>query len=103
MATAGAKEQSLARRVKVVSQFEFEALDGLLSNGLTCLMSALHRTINLIVALTLVVLGCGGFIYFYFIDPTWPRWILIAAIIVGAAGLYWLWDEHVSVGEHSRN
>jgi hypothetical protein len=34
MATADAKERSLARRVKVVSRFEFEALDGLLSNGL---------------------------------------------------------------------
>ena len=66
-------------------------------------MSLLRRAINLIVALSLVVLGGGGFVYFYFIDPSWPRWIIIAAIIVGAAGLYWLWDEHVSVSEHSRD
>jgi hypothetical protein len=32
-----------------------------------------------IVALTLVVLGGSGLVYFYFIDPTWPRWIVIAA------------------------
>lgn len=78
-------------------------LDGLLWNGLTGLMSWLRRAINLIVALSLVVLGGGGFVYFYFIDATWPRWILIAAIIVGAAGLYWLWDEHVNVGKRSNS
>jgi hypothetical protein len=64
-------------------------------------MSLLRRTINLIVALSLVALGGGGFVYFYFMDTTWPRWILIAAIIVGVAGLYWLWDEHVNVGKRS--
>lgn len=66
-------------------------------------MSSLHRAINLIVALTLVVLGGGGFVYFYFIDTTWPRWITIATGIVGAAGLYWLWDEHINVGRQSNN
>jgi protein-S-isoprenylcysteine O-methyltransferase Ste14 len=66
-------------------------------------MTSLRRAINLILALTLVVLGGGGSAYFYFIDPTWPRWIIIAAIIVGAAGLYWLWDEHVNVGERHKD
>jgi protein-S-isoprenylcysteine O-methyltransferase Ste14 len=66
-------------------------------------MSPLHRAINLLVAITLVVLGGAGLVYFYFIDPTWPRWIIIAAVIVGAAGLYWLWDEHVNVGERPKN
>jgi hypothetical protein len=61
-------------------------------------MRPFHRAINLTVALTLVVLGGGGFIYFYFIDMTSPRWIAVAASAVGAAGLYWLWDEHVNVG-----
>ena len=51
----------------------------------------------------LVVLGGTGSAYFYFIDPSWPRWIVIAAIIVGAAGLYWLWDEHVNVGERHKD
>jgi protein-S-isoprenylcysteine O-methyltransferase Ste14 len=66
-------------------------------------MSLLRRTINLIVALSLVVLGSGGFVYFYFFDTAWPRWILIAAIIVGAAGFYWLWDEHVNVSKRSNS
>jgi protein-S-isoprenylcysteine O-methyltransferase Ste14 len=61
----------------------------------------LHRAINMIVALTLVPLGGGGVVYFYFIDTTWPRWITIVPIIVGAAGLYWLWEEHVNLGQQS--
>src|SRR5271156_37124 len=66
-------------------------------------MGPLHRAINLIVALTLVAMGGGGFIYFYFIDTAWPRWITVAAGIVGAAGVYWLWEEHVNLGQHSKN
>ena len=66
-------------------------------------MTSLRRAINLILALTLVVLGGAGSAYFYFIDPSWPRWIIIAALIVGAAGLYWLWDEHVNVGERQKD
>ena len=66
-------------------------------------MGPLHRAINLIVALTLVAIGGGGFVYFYFIDTAWPHWITVVAAIVGAAGLYWLWDEHVNVGERSRD
>jgi protein-S-isoprenylcysteine O-methyltransferase Ste14 len=72
-------------------------------NGLTLPMSSLRRAINLILALTLVALGGGGLVYFYFIDPIWPRWIIIAAIIIGAAGLYWLWDEHVNVLARPKN
>jgi hypothetical protein len=53
-------------------------------------MGPLHRAINMIVAVTLV-------------DTTWPRWITIVAIIVGAAGLYWLWEEHVNLGQQSRD
>jgi protein-S-isoprenylcysteine O-methyltransferase Ste14 len=66
-------------------------------------MTSLRRAINLILALTLVVLGAAGFVYFFFIDTAWPRWVVVAAIIVGAAGAYWLWDEHVNVGERSRD
>jgi protein-S-isoprenylcysteine O-methyltransferase Ste14 len=66
-------------------------------------MGPLHRAINLIVALTLVAIGCGGFIYFYFIDITWPRWITVIAAIVGGAGLYWLWEEHVNVVQKSKD
>jgi len=60
-------------------------------------VSALHRAINLIVALALVALGAGGLIYFYFI-AAWNGWMALAAGVVCAAGLYWLWDEHINAG-----
>jgi len=60
-------------------------------------MGPIHRAINLIVALTLVALGWGGFAYFYFSDTSWPLGMRVAAGIVGSAGLYWLWEEHVNV------
>lgn len=66
-------------------------------------MGKLHRAINLIIALVLTVMGCGGFVYFYFINTTWPRWNVMAAIVVGAAGLYWLWDEHLNAVSRSKN
>jgi protein-S-isoprenylcysteine O-methyltransferase Ste14 len=64
-------------------------------------MGSIHRAINLIVALTLVALGCGGVVYFYFIATTWNRGLAIAAGIVALAGLYWLWDEHVNASPRS--
>jgi len=66
-------------------------------------MGPFHRAMNLIVALTLVAIGCGGFVYFYFIDTNWPRWITVVAAIVGGAGLYWLWEEYVNLGQRSKN
>jgi hypothetical protein len=61
-------------------------------------MGRLHRAINLAIALVLLALGCSGFVYFYFIAATRNGWLALAAGIVGAAGLYWLWDEHINVG-----
>ncbi len=66
-------------------------------------MGPLHRAINLIIALTLVVLGWGGFAYFYFIGAALPWGIKVAAAIVGCAGLYWLWEEHVNVGQRGED
>ena len=67
------------------------------------LIGPLHRAINLIVALILVAMGVGGVVYFYFIDTTWPLRITIVASIVGASGLYWLWDEYVNLGQQPRD
>lgn len=61
-------------------------------------MGPLRRAVNLIIALTLVALGCGGVVYFYFIATTWNQALAIAAGVVAAAGLYWLWDEHINAG-----
>jgi protein-S-isoprenylcysteine O-methyltransferase Ste14 len=65
--------------------------------------SLLLRAINLVLALALVVIGGGGLVYVYFIDTSLPRWVTVAAAIVGAAGLYWLWEEYVNVGEKSED
>jgi hypothetical protein len=66
-------------------------------------MRLLHRAVNLIVALTLVAIGGGGLVYFYFIDTSWPRGMAVAAGVVGAAGLYWLWEEYINVGQQSED
>ena len=54
--------------------------------------------INLLVALVLVALGAAGLFYFYFIAATWNSLMVAASCIVGFAGLYWLWDEHINAG-----
>jgi hypothetical protein len=68
----------------------------------TLAMRLLHRAVNLIVALT-VAIGGGGVVYFYLIDTSWPRGMTVAAAIVGAAGLHWLWDEYINVGQQSED
>jgi hypothetical protein len=59
-------------------------------------MGKIHRAINLVMALALVVTGGAGLVYFYFISDTWSPWLAAAAGLVGFAGLYWLWDEHIN-------
>jgi hypothetical protein len=65
--------------------------------------SLLHRAINLVLALALVVIGGGGLVYVYFIDTFLPRWVTVVAAIVGAAGLYWLWEEYINVDQKSED
>ena len=62
------------------------------------IMGKIHRAINLVMALALVVTGGAGLVYFYFISDTWSPWLAAAAGLVGFAGLYWLWDEHINAG-----
>ena len=51
----------------------------------------------------LVALGWGGFVYIQFINASWPWGLKAAAAVVGLAGLYWLWEEHVNVGQQSKD
>jgi hypothetical protein len=65
--------------------------------------SRLRRAIHLVIALALVALGGGGFVYLYFIRATWNGWMALAAGIVCAAGLYWLWGEYINAGPRPGN
>jgi hypothetical protein len=82
---------------------KFRALDLDFGQVNTGFMGPLHRAINLIVALTLVALGCAGAVYFYFIATIWNRGLAVGAGIVAVAGLYWLWDEYVHKWHASEN
>ena len=44
-----------------------------------------------------------GLIYFYLIAATRNGWMAVGAGIVGFAGLYWLWDEHVDASPRLGN
>jgi hypothetical protein len=54
-----------------------------------------RRTVNVIIALALAALGCGGFVYFYFIAAAWKGWTVISAVM-GGVGLYWLSAEYLN-------
>jgi hypothetical protein len=61
-------------------------------------MGSIRRTgrrINVIIALALAALGCGGFVYFYFIAAAWKGWTDIS-VVMGGVGLYWLSAEYLS-------
>jgi hypothetical protein len=49
-------------------------------------MGSIRRTVNVIIALALAVLGCGGFVYFYFIAGASKGWTVISAVM-GGVGL----------------
>jgi hypothetical protein len=58
-------------------------------------MGSIRRTVNVIIALALAALGCGGFVYFYFIAAAWKGWTVISAVM-GGVGLYWLSAEYLN-------
>jgi hypothetical protein len=66
-------------------------------------IGALRRTIHLIIALALTVVGCAEFVYLYFFVEAPTGWMIVVAGIVSFAGLYWLWDEYVNAGPRPKN
>jgi hypothetical protein len=59
-------------------------------------MGPVRRTISFIFALTLAVVGCGGFVYMLFFAPVVRGLVLVAAASVGSLGLYWLWADFIN-------
>ena len=59
-----------------------------------------RRTVNVIIALALAALGCGGFVYFYFSAAASKGWMVISAVM-GGVGLYWLSAEYLKAPETS--
>jgi hypothetical protein len=66
-------------------------------------MGALRRTIHLIIALELTVVGCAEFVYLYFFAEAPTGWMIVVAGIMSFAGLYWLWDEYINAGPRPKN
>jgi len=58
-------------------------------------VGSIRRTVNVIIALALAALGCGGFVYFYFIAAAWKGWMVISSVM-GGFGLYWLSAEYLN-------
>jgi hypothetical protein len=58
-------------------------------------MGSIRGKLNVIVALALTALGCGGFVYFHYFAAAWKGWTILSAVM-GGAGLYWLWAEYLS-------
>jgi hypothetical protein len=77
---------------------DFDKLDLAPGSFERAIMGKFHRAINLAIALALVTIGGAGLVYFYFIAENWSPWLATAAGMVGFAGLYWLWDEHINAG-----
>ena len=61
-------------------------------------MGTLRRTIHLVIALALTVAGSAEFVYLYFFAEAPKGWMILAAGIMGFAGIYWLWDEYINAG-----
>jgi membrane protein YdbS with pleckstrin-like domain len=56
-------------------------------------MSPIRRTISLMFALTLIVVGLGAAIYLLFFALRWKGWMLMAAGFVTALGSMWFWED----------
>ncbi len=56
-------------------------------------MSPIRRTISLIVALALIVVGLGALVYLLFFALRWKGWMVMAAGFVAALGIMWFWED----------
>jgi len=48
-------------------------------------MGSIRGKLNVIVALALTALGCGGFVYFHYFAAAWKGWTILSAVMGGGA------------------
>ena len=56
-------------------------------------MSPIRRTISLMLALALIVVGLVALIYLLFFALAWKGWMVVAAGFVTALGCMWFWED----------
>lgn len=56
-------------------------------------MSPIRRTISLMIALALIIVGLAALIYLLFFALRWKGWMLMAAGFVTALGGMWFWED----------
>ena len=56
-------------------------------------MSPIRRTISLMFALALIVVGLVALIYLLLFALWWKGWMLAGAGFVAALGLMWFWED----------
>jgi len=58
-------------------------------------MSPIRRTISLVIALAMLVIGFGFMAYLLLLAPWWKGWMIMASGLVGTVGLLWLYDDFI--------
>ena len=56
-------------------------------------MSPIRRTISLMFALALTVVGLVALVYLLFFALAWKGWMVMAAGFVAALGGMWFWED----------
>jgi CHASE2 domain-containing sensor protein len=59
-------------------------------------MGPIRRTISLILALALFIVGLCGLCYLLLLAPWWKGWMVMAAGGMATLGGLWLWEDFIN-------
>jgi CHASE2 domain-containing sensor protein len=59
-------------------------------------MGPIRRTISLILALALFIVGLSGLCYLLLLAPWWKGWMVMAAGGMATLGGLWLWEDFIN-------
>ena len=59
-------------------------------------MSPIRRTISLVLALALLIVGLCGLGYLLLLAPWWQGWMVTAAGGMATGGGLWLWEDFIN-------